>query len=389
MRTSGTMRTSLPATESRRMAMSRGEMSLTCTSAPLGMSMSLGLRLKFHTEAVRVSGTRRLIGRSERSRSISLPRPLSSTETLGGASSKARPGGASTASFRVNVCVTGCCAATATYSISASATAASLIGQLRVISRVSLPLIDEPPHEGLVHRAVPLGGPDHLLDDAPVAIDHKALRDAGRLIALPDVARLVVEDIERQPQLLDERVDDGGIVLVHADGDDAKVRARELLRQPLQRRHLDAARRAPRGPDVEQDGLPAVVLERRGPAAAQIDRGERRRLGAHAQQCYLRAEADDEDGREDRRRHDPGHHGPLPLPAHTATRQRRRSSATSRPGSALPKTALPATNVSAPAACASAIVSRPMPPSTSMNAREPCAVSSARVRRSLSVEAGR
>src|SRR5947207_2197475 len=389
MRTSGTMRTSLPATESRRMVMSLGEMSFTCTSAPLGMSMSLGLRLKFHTEAVRVSGTRRLSGRSERSRSISLPRPLSSTETLGGASSRARPGGARTASFRVNVCVTGCCAATATYSISASATAASLIGQLRVISRVSLPLIDEPPHEGLVHRAVPLRGPDHLLDDAPVAIDHEALRHPGRLVTLPDVARLVVEDVERQPQLLDERVDHRGIVLVHADGDDAKVRPRELLRQPLQRRHLDAARQAPRGPDVDQDRPPAVVVERRRLAAEPIDGGERRRVRANAEQRDLGAEADDEDGRVDRRRHDPVHHGPLPLPAHTATRQRRRSSATSRAGSALPKTATPATNVSAPAACASAIVSRAMPPSTSMNAREPCAVSSARARRILSVEAGR
>ena len=108
------MRTSLPATESSRIAKSRGEISATCTSAPLGMSMSLALRLTLHTAAVRVSGTRRLIGRSERSRSISLPRPLSSTDTLGGASSRARPGGGSTVSFKVNVWVTGCCAATAT-----------------------------------------------------------------------------------------------------------------------------------------------------------------------------------------------------------------------------------------------------------------------------------
>src|SRR5438445_40050 len=368
------MRTSLPATESSWIAMSRGEISLTCTSAPLGMSMSLALRLRIQTDAVSVSGTRSVIGRRDRSRSISLPRPLSSTETVGGAASRARPGGGSTTIFRLNVCVTGCCAATATYSISASARAASLIAQLRVMKRVRLPLIDQPPHQVFVHRTVPLGRPDHLLHDDAVTIDHEALRNAGRLVALADVAGLVVQHLERQPQLAHERVDHGGIVLIHAHGNDPKVGAGEFLRQPLQRRHLHAAGRAPRGPDVDEDGPPAVVLERGGTPGAEIDRGERRGFRPHAEQGHLRPQLDDQGDGKDGRRHHPRHQCPLPRSLHTATRQRRRSSATSRPGSALPNTALPATNVSAPATCASAIVSVVIPPSISRNAREPCAV---------------
>jgi len=53
------------------------------------------------------------------------------------------------------------------------------------------------------------------------------------------------------------------------------------------------------------------------------------------------------------------------------------------------KTELPATKVSAPAACAAAIVCAVIPPSTSRNAREPRAVSSSRARRIFSFEEGR
>src|SRR5437016_2097699 len=94
-------------------------------------------------------------------------------------------------------------------------------------------------------------------------------------------------------------------------------------------------------------------------------------------------------GAEHQRHHRADPHGPLPLGRHTVTRQRRRRSWTSRAGSLLVKIALPATNVSAPAAWAVAMVCEEIPPSTSRNAREPCAVSSSRARRILSFDAGR
>src|SRR6266571_3723233 len=144
--------------------------------------------------------------------------------------------------------------------------------------RVRLPLIEEPPDQGFVHRAVPLRRPDHLFHDATVAIDHEALGHPRRLVALLDVSGLVVEDVERQPQLAHERVDDRGIVLVHADGDDPEIGARELLREPLQRRHLHAARQAPRRPDVDEDRPAAVIAGAFEPTPRRASCGRRRMI---------------------------------------------------------------------------------------------------------------
>src|SRR5437762_678385 len=80
---------------------------------------------------------------------------------------------------------------------------------------------------------------------------------------------------------------------------------------------------------------------------------------------------------------------PGPRRGHTVARHWRRSSRTSRAGSELVKIALPATKVSAPAACAATIVWGVIPPSTSSTARLRCAESSSRARRILPVEDGR
>src|SRR5260370_41360549 len=107
-------------------------------------------------ERVRGPGGR-ITRRSERSLRISPPLPVNTTETVGGCWSNARPGGTSTVTLRSNDWLIGCCAATATYSISARKTAASLVGQLRGIARVRLPASEELPDEGLAHGDVPLG----------------------------------------------------------------------------------------------------------------------------------------------------------------------------------------------------------------------------------------
>src|SRR5207247_73814 len=95
------------------------------------------------------------------------------------------------ASRRAKVSVSGCCAATATYSITAKNTAASLSSQFRRKNCPTLPGIDEPPDDGLVHGPVPLRRADHLLDDHAVAVDHEALGDAGPLVGCLDRAGAV------------------------------------------------------------------------------------------------------------------------------------------------------------------------------------------------------
>src|SRR5712691_1035988 len=226
------MRTSRRATESSVRVISRGEMSDTCASVPLGYSTSVGRRLTRYVEPENVSGTaRRITRRRDRSLRISAPLPVNTTDTVGGCASSARPGGTSTVTLRSNDWLIGCCAATATYSIRARNTAASLIGQLRVTSRVRLPAIDEPPQQGLVHWAVPLRGANDLLDDQPVAVDHEALWDTGRLVDLLDRPRPVMQDLEGQAEVLGELAHHRGIVLVDADGHEPEVGAGE---RPLQ-----------------------------------------------------------------------------------------------------------------------------------------------------------
>src|SRR5260370_23018528 len=195
-------------------------------------------------ERVRGPGGR-ITRRSERSLRLSPPLPVNTTETVGGCCSNARPGGTSTVTLRSNDWLIGCCAATATYSISARNTAASLISQFRVITRVRLPAIEEPPDEDLVHGAVPLGGADDFLDDRSVAVDHEALGDAGCLVNLPDRSRPVGQDPEGQAELLGIPAHDRGVLNVDAHGHEPTVGPGERPPHPLQGRPPTAAADAP------------------------------------------------------------------------------------------------------------------------------------------------
>src|SRR5256714_1696369 len=172
--------------------------------------------------AMRTSfGTMRTIpSGKERSWRISLPLPVMTTVTPPGCWRTVRPGGMPTARRMAKVCASGCCAATATYSMAAKKPAASLIGQFRtsscprlartLISHLSS-LIQEPAHEGFVDGAVPLGSPDHLLDDDAVGTDHPALGDARGLVRLFPRPRLAVRGVEGEPQVAGERGDDLGL----------------------------------------------------------------------------------------------------------------------------------------------------------------------------------
>src|SRR3989441_7638100 len=272
--TRGTIRTSLCDTESSRISISRGRISATCTSIPLGISTSLGWSWMRHSEAENVSGmTLRITRGKERSLRISLPLPEITTFTPAGCCRTVRPGGMPIASRRAKLCVRVCCAATATYSMIAKNRAASLIGQLRTNScpRLARTVIDQPPDQGFVHGTVPLRGADHFLDDDAVAIDQEALGHAGGLIRLLDGCRLVVQDVEAQPQRPRERHDHGIVLLVDAHPRYPEVAALpQPAVDPLHRRHLHAARLAPRRPYVEQHDFAAVIGEGGGAPRSQV-----------------------------------------------------------------------------------------------------------------------
>src|SRR6266568_4181106 len=372
----------------------------TRTSAPLGScaSTSLGSRRIVHVGDESVSGMRRVKSpRTVRSRSTWLPLPEIWAWILGSFCCSVRPGGSCTFKPSSKSVVTGCCSCTATYSINERKIAAPLMGQFRVNSWIRLARIEQPPDQRLVDGAIPLRRADHLLHDDAVAVDQEALRHPRGLVAVADRAARVVQNVEREAHVVHEGHDLAGPLLfggvervaVDAHRHDPEVGARELLVQPLHRRHLHAAWRAPGGPHVQQDDLAAVIGQRGRAAAAQVRAVKRRRRSAHFDQVELRPQLHGEGHAEDDRHHDAGHERPLLAVCHTLTRQRRRSSPTARAGSPLVKIALPATNVSAPAWCASAIVCAVIPPSTSKKHRALCVVRSAWARWILSFDAGR
>src|SRR5436309_1016603 len=289
--TRGTIRTSLCATESSRISISRGRISATVTSIPLGNSTSAAWSWIRHSEVENVSGmTLRITRGKERSLRISLPFPAITTVTPAGCCRTVRPGGMAIASRMTNVCDKGCCAATATYSMIAKNRAASLIGQLRTNScpRLARTVIDQPPDQGLVHGTVPLRGADHLLDDDAIAIDQEALGHASGLIRLLDGCRLVVQDVEAQPQRPRERHDHGIVLLVDAHRRYPEVAALpQPAVDPLHRGHLHAARLAPRRPDVEQHDFAAVIGEGVGAPGQQVGGVKRRSRGADHEQKVL------------------------------------------------------------------------------------------------------
>src|SRR5438132_4002641 len=283
--------------------------------------------------------------------------------------------------------------------------AASLIGQLRTSSCARLArtlishlsslishlssLIKEPPDQRFVDGAVPLGGPDHFLDDHAVGADHPALGDARGLVRPLHRSRLVVQNVEGEPQGAGERGDSRFAALADAHRHVRQAAASELAGQPLERRHLDTAWLAPRRPEIQEHHPAAIVRERGRAPGGQVLRAEVGRARAHAEQVDLGTELHRQRGPEHQRHGDADRERPAPRVAHTVTRQRRFRSRTSRAGSGLAKIAFPTTNVSAPAACAAAMVCEVMPPSTSRNAPDPRAVRSSRARRILSSEGAR
>src|SRR2546425_5383623 len=102
-------------------------------------------------------------------------------------------------------------------------------------------LRDQSPDEGFVHRAVPFRRPDHLLHNHAVPVDHPALGHARRLVGPLDGAGLIVQDVEREPQLARERGDDRVAALIDAHRQDLEVLpSAEPLMQALHGGHLDA-----------------------------------------------------------------------------------------------------------------------------------------------------
>src|SRR5207253_3029706 len=357
-------------------------------SAPFGSasSTSAGSRWIDQVVAVNVSGTRRVMS-PDRERSLRIWLPLTGiwTRTLGGLCTSARPRGSSTLSVTSTLVVTGCWSCTATYNISARNSAAPLIGQLRVMSCSRLLFIQQPPDEHFVDRILPICGPDDAFHDHTVTIDQVTLRHSENVVRLPDLATGIVQDIECETQGARERHDflrprlflRVERVAVDADRGDAEVGAGEFLVQAFHRRHFRAAGRAPRRPDVEQHHLASIIGDGRRLVRAQIRGGEIRRARPDLHRVELGPQLDRERDAEHGRHHDAGDQRPLLTVRHTVTMQRRRSSRTSRPGSPLAKTALPATNVSAPAWCAAAMVCFVIPPSTSRKNCVWCVVRSA------------
>src|SRR5881394_1282995 len=268
--------------------------------------------------------------------------------------------------------VTGCCSCTATYSISARKSAAPLIGQFFVSHCISV-LAQQAANQHFVAGILPISSADDALHDDARAIDQVALRYAEDVIGFADPAAGVLQDVEREAELVRKRQHLVGAFLlvlkegvsVDADRGNPKVRAGQLLVQLLHRRHLGAARWTPRRPNVDQNHLAAIVAQRGRALGPQVGGLEGGRTGSDLDRVQLRPQLDRQRDAKDRRRHQACNQGPLLPVRHTVTMQRRRSSWTSRPGSALAKIALPATNVSAPAWCASAIVCFVIPPSTS------------------------
>src|SRR5439155_6068703 len=79
------------------------------------------------------------------------------------------------------------------------------MGQLRVISWNTLGLTQQASDQHFVDRIFPIGGPDDAFHDHPVAVDQITLRYAEDVVRLPDRATGVVEDVERESQVVRER----------------------------------------------------------------------------------------------------------------------------------------------------------------------------------------
>src|SRR3954471_21463765 len=115
--------------------------------------------------------------------------------------------------------------------MSARNSAAPLIGQLRVMSWSRLVRIEETANQVFADGRGPIGRSAHLLDDDALAIDHEAFRDARGLVELSDFSVPIVQNGKCQAHLLHERVYDGRVLLVDADGDEREIRPRQPVMQ--------------------------------------------------------------------------------------------------------------------------------------------------------------
>src|SRR6266545_7661748 len=138
-------------------------------------------------------------------------------------------------------------------------------------------------------------------------------------------------------------------VAIHTDCNNPKTRSRKLLIELFHRRHFSTTGRAPRRPNVDQHDLAAIIGDGGRLVGAQITGGEVRRARPDLDGVELGPQLDCERDAEHGRHPHARDQRPLLPVRHAVTMQRRRSSCTSRAGSALAKMAWPATKVSAPA----------------------------------------
>src|SRR5690606_1675611 len=152
----------------------------------------------------------------------------------------------------------------------------------------------------------------------------------------------------------------------------------ELAIERIECGDLLLAGAAPGRPDVDQGDLATIVLgEREGVAGGEIHHARVGGIGADADRSGV--DAAPAEGEEAEKREGVSGHGVAAF----------RRARTAPAMSGWPKTAVPATKVSAPAAQAAAMVPVVMPPSTSRIAVERWASSSARTRAIFAVLAGR
>src|SRR5688572_1131359 len=178
-------------------------------------------------------------------------------------------------------------------------TAAEVSSQLVSMPRTRLVATEEIGHQAPVGGRAPGMLPDDFLHDHAVLVQQQALGDAGGLIDPLDISALVVEDVEGEPQLLDERRHVARVPVVDAHRDDPEAARSQLLIELLHRRHLGPAGNAPGGPDVYQGHLAlAGLVQRDRILGAEPDRGVVGRPAAHFDALDLGAERHQRPGAE-------------------------------------------------------------------------------------------
>src|SRR5262249_34547847 len=151
-------------------------------------------------------------------------------------------------------------------------------------------------------RRRPISRPDHTLDDPPLPVDDERLRVTPHLVAVTDLMLGVHQHREGQPQVANAGLDGllAHLVLAAREQDEATI-AQQLV-ELSDRRHLIATRRAPCGPEIQQDPLAPQAREpHRLPG--QVGDGEiwceRRRASLERRQANHRRQPDRRGGERD------------------------------------------------------------------------------------------